>query len=188
MKANELAAKEGDWIRRVDSKEAYQVWEYCGNLLIGNGKPRHCARVDELEGDWTLLTPSPEAVRYEEITLEKVKLNDFLVVEEKDGAIYPGYGRNYENKPTADWSSPNDSGGFRNSSGGKDRSFIRRIFRIHNLPPLPALPQREPSLPERITDYLTAGGLFNPELAKHDPVRDLLMDCRAALLDKESAE
>lgn len=34
---------------------------------------------------------------------------------------------------------------------------------------------------DRITAYLAGGGLFNPELAKHDTVRDLLIDCRAAL-------
>ncbi len=34
---------------------------------------------------------------------------------------------------------------------------------------------------ERIAAYLTGGGLFNPELANHDAVRDLLIDCRAAL-------
>jgi hypothetical protein len=33
----------------------------------------------------------------------------------------------------------------------------------------------------RITDYLAMGGLFNPELANHLAVRDLLMECREAL-------
>ncbi len=33
----------------------------------------------------------------------------------------------------------------------------------------------------RITNYLSAGGLFNPEAMEHDKVRDLLIDCRAAL-------
>jgi hypothetical protein len=33
----------------------------------------------------------------------------------------------------------------------------------------------------RITDYLTGGGLFNPEMANHDAVRDLLIDARAEL-------
>ena len=33
----------------------------------------------------------------------------------------------------------------------------------------------------RITGYLVAGGLFNPELMEHDKVRDLLIDCRDAL-------
>jgi hypothetical protein len=33
----------------------------------------------------------------------------------------------------------------------------------------------------RITDYLAAGGLFNPELMEHEKVRDLLMACREAL-------
>jgi hypothetical protein len=35
----------------------------------------------------------------------------------------------------------------------------------------------------RITAYLIGGGLFNPEMANHDAVRDLLIDCRAALSD-----
>lgn len=33
-------------------------------------------------------------------------------------------------------------------------------------------------LAARITGYLSGGGLFNPELANHDAVRDLLIDCR----------
>ena len=33
----------------------------------------------------------------------------------------------------------------------------------------------------RITAYLASGGLFNPEYANHDAVRDLLIDCREAL-------
>jgi hypothetical protein len=33
----------------------------------------------------------------------------------------------------------------------------------------------------RITDYLTGGGLFNPEMANHDAVRDLLIDARTEL-------
>lgn len=33
----------------------------------------------------------------------------------------------------------------------------------------------------RITEYLSAGGLFNPELANHEAVRDLLIECRDAL-------
>ncbi|WP_439586947.1 hypothetical protein [Hydrogenophaga sp.] len=36
-------------------------------------------------------------------------------------------------------------------------------------------------LSARITAYLSGGGLFNPELADHDAVRDLLIECRAAL-------
>jgi len=34
----------------------------------------------------------------------------------------------------------------------------------------------------RIADYLFSGGLFNPELATHDNVRDLLLDCRTELI------
>jgi len=33
----------------------------------------------------------------------------------------------------------------------------------------------------RITDYLIGGGLFNPELANHDAVRELIIDARYAL-------
>lgn len=36
-------------------------------------------------------------------------------------------------------------------------------------------------LVQRITDYLSAGGLFNPEMAEHAHVRDLLIDCRESL-------
>lgn len=41
------------------------------------------------------------------------------------------------------------------------------------------VPTRE--LCNRITNYLSTGGLFNPELMDHDKVSDLLKDCRAAL-------
>lgn len=37
------------------------------------------------------------------------------------------------------------------------------------------------ALADRIRDYLTSGGLFNPELADHMLVRDLLLECRDAL-------
>lgn len=33
----------------------------------------------------------------------------------------------------------------------------------------------------RITNYLSVGGLFNPELMEHTKVRDLLIDARDAL-------
>ena len=39
----------------------------------------------------------------------------------------------------------------------------------------------KPTLEVRITQYLKSGGLFNPELATHDAVRDLLIDCRKEL-------
>lgn len=38
-----------------------------------------------------------------------------------------------------------------------------------------------PSILQRIHAYLAMGGLFNPELANHDRVRELIMDCRSAL-------
>lgn len=31
---------------------------------------------------------------------------------------------------------------------------------------------------DQITDYLSNGGLFNPEMMNHEQVRDLLMVCR----------
>lgn len=34
----------------------------------------------------------------------------------------------------------------------------------------------------RITEYLSTGGMFNPELADHEQVRELLIECRNALL------
>ena len=37
------------------------------------------------------------------------------------------------------------------------------------------------ALAERITSYLTNGGLFNPEMMPQGPARDLLIDCRDAL-------
>ena len=40
-------------------------------------------------------------------------------------------------------------------------------------------------LRERITAYLCTGGLFNPELANHDAVRNLLIDCRDFLSQPE---
>lgn len=36
-------------------------------------------------------------------------------------------------------------------------------------------------LAERITNHLTNGGLFNPELMEADKIRDLLIDCRTAI-------
>ena len=36
----------------------------------------------------------------------------------------------------------------------------------------------------RITYYLSSGGLFNPELADHLAVRNLLMECREALAQR----
>lgn len=41
------------------------------------------------------------------------------------------------------------------------------------------------TLEQRITDYLSGGGLFNPELANHHAVRDLLIECRAALASRD---
>lgn len=40
---------------------------------------------------------------------------------------------------------------------------------------------------ERINDYLSCGGLFNPELMEHEKVRDLLLDCREELMELQLA-
>lgn len=45
------------------------------------------------------------------------------------------------------------------------------------------LPSKD--LVSRITAYLSGGGLFNPELANHELVRDLLIECRDALTAPE---
>lgn len=39
---------------------------------------------------------------------------------------------------------------------------------------------------ERITEYLSLGGLFNPELMDHAALRDLLIDVRASLKSMEA--
>jgi hypothetical protein len=41
---------------------------------------------------------------------------------------------------------------------------------------------------ERITNYLWCGGLFNPELADHIKVRDLLIDCRKVMNEVVTSE
>ena len=43
---------------------------------------------------------------------------------------------------------------------------------------------REKVLIDSITAYLSNGGLFNPELANHDVVRDLLIECREVLSER----
>lgn len=36
---------------------------------------------------------------------------------------------------------------------------------------------------QTITEYLSNGGLFNPEMMDHDRVRNLLMECRDSLIE-----
>ena len=43
--------------------------------------------------------------------------------------------------------------------------------------------ERIEQLSDKITAYLFNGGLFNPELANHHDVRDLLIECRKVLKD-----
>ena len=40
---------------------------------------------------------------------------------------------------------------------------------------------------ERINDYLSCGGLFNPELMEHEKVRELLLDCREEIMELQLA-
>lgn len=47
----------------------------------------------------------------------------------------------------------------------------------------PTAPEAVPAQAQRITDYLAAGGLFNPECMDHDKVRDLLMECREDIIE-----
>jgi hypothetical protein len=42
------------------------------------------------------------------------------------------------------------------------------------------------ALRDQITTYLSGGGLFNPEMANHDAVRDLLIECRDALAQHQA--
>jgi len=46
--------------------------------------------------------------------------------------------------------------------------------------------ERNKQLVDKITEYLSTGGLFNPELANHDVVRDLLIECREALNESKN--
>ena len=43
---------------------------------------------------------------------------------------------------------------------------------------------------DRIKNYLSSGGLFNPELTEHEKVRELIVDCRDKIssLEKELSE
>ena len=56
---------------------------------------------------------------------------------------------------------------------------------------IPPLATAAAAVAEKITAYLSVGGLFNPELADHDAVRDLLIEvrdqARAALAATPSA-
>lgn len=43
-------------------------------------------------------------------------------------------------------------------------------------------------LEERVQDYLSNGGLFNPEMMEHIKVRDLIMDLAKALFSRGENE
>ena len=44
--------------------------------------------------------------------------------------------------------------------------------------------ERIKELQGRITEYLSSGGLFNPEFMEHEKVRDLLLDIRDYLNER----
>jgi len=67
--------------------------------------------------------------------------------------------------------------------------FVEPIIRADELAsrsPPPAVEGGWRDIASRITDYLSAGGLFNPELMDHQKVRDLLIDARDALAGKKA--
>ena len=69
--------------------------------------------------------------------------------------------------------------------------FIRDYGHLFETPgdyETPASNTEEPTVQERITAYLANGGLFNPEMANQDAVRDLLIDARDRIneLEQES--
>lgn len=47
--------------------------------------------------------------------------------------------------------------------------------------------RRTRDLPARITEYLSVGGLWNPELMDHQEVRDMLIDARDVIEIAERA-
>ena len=60
---------------------------------------------------------------------------------------------------------------------GPDHEAYNLIDKIEELLATPS----STKLQDRIKDYLSMGGLFNPELVNHDTVRDLILDARAEL-------
>jgi hypothetical protein len=46
--------------------------------------------------------------------------------------------------------------------------------------------ERIKELSDSITEYLSNGGLFNPEFANHLAVRDLLIECREVLNERKN--
>lgn len=44
------------------------------------------------------------------------------------------------------------------------------------------------TITERIDAYMSGGGLFNPEMANHDAVRDLLRDARGYVVSLERSD
>jgi hypothetical protein len=51
----------------------------------------------------------------------------------------------------------------------------------------PLMSEQPQELEKRISNYLSSGGLFNPELMEHEKVRDLIMDCRDELAAERAA-
>jgi hypothetical protein len=54
--------------------------------------------------------------------------------------------------------------------------------------PFPAVPSTLAGLLSRLDEFFQSGGLFNPELAIHDNVRELLWDIREYLAEGDVFE
>jgi hypothetical protein len=76
-----------------------------------------------------------------------------------------------------------------------ETEFLPNRTTLNPADPWPGMKQLENSVSEteqiealaaRITSYLSLGGLFNPELADHRAVRDLLMECRTTLAAEQA--
>jgi hypothetical protein len=66
--------------------------------------------------------------------------------------------------------------------GAVSEQFMRHYYGASKAAvPTPA--ERRARLCDEITGYLATGGLFNPEMANHDAVRAMLIECRDALRD-----
>jgi len=170
MKLKDLKLKPGDVVRSSDGRVA-EFDGTCFHFTVGY--PKVIQRTELIDDDklcereWSLLQPAP--VLGEAVAVRDLRYGDKILAIDGGGELLPGFMPAVGRKPVV---LGTDGCGH----------YIDKYWKVYRDPrPLPALPP-EPSLPDRITSYLATGGLFNPELAKHDVVRDLLIECRAALI------